>query len=90
MTSSGPPPHGGPDLNGANPYAGLAPIDLTEAKFEKLANLDQGTVDAVLAQVTELTNSNLDAAAKWNGYLAILDSTLRSVGLVARIAAAVV
>jgi hypothetical protein len=86
--SGTPPPHGGPDLAGAgNPYANLTPMDLSEASFEKIAALDEAQVATIVAEVAALTQSNLDAAAKWNGYLRILDSTLRSVGMVARIAA---
>lgn len=70
-----------------NPYAGLVPLDLSEATFEKVADIDPSRMQEVLDEVAALSQSNLANKAKWNTYLRILETTLRSVGYVVRIAA---
>ena len=79
----------GPDLGVGNPYASITPIELSSATFDQVASIDPERLAIVMAEVTELTNSNLTEAAKCRNYLRILDSALRSVGYVARIAAIV-
>lgn len=88
FTTGGDPDPVDPEAGTGNPYANLEPMDLSSATFEKLASLDQATVDSLIAKVEGLTQSNLTSAAKWNNILQVVDSALRSAGLVARIVAA--
>lgn len=69
-----------------NPYGDLPPMDLSTAVFEEKVKLDPQKLEAVLTQVRNLTNSNIEDAAKWTAYLQLIDTTLRSAGLVLRIA----
>ncbi len=76
-------------MSGSSPYEGLPSMDLSGAVFEKKAELDPEKLEAVMAEVTQLTQSNLADKAKWNNYLRILETAMRSVGYVVRIAAVV-
>jgi hypothetical protein len=69
-----------------NHYAELPAMDLSAAVFEERVKLDPQKLEAVLTQVRNLTNSNIEDAAKWTAYLQLIDTTLRSTGLVLQIA----
>jgi hypothetical protein len=83
------PPGSAPILGTGNPYASLPAIDLSEATFDKVADINPERLASVLAEVAELTQSNLADKAKWNNYLRILELTLRSAGFAVRLAAVV-
>lgn len=72
-----------------NHYAELPPMDLSTAVFEEKMKLDPQKLADTMLLIRNLTSSNIDNAAKWTAYLQLIDTTLRSTGLVLRIASAV-
>ena len=70
----------------SNPFANLEPMDLSQAIFEKKAEIDPQKVEDTLREVEALVQSNLEQAAKWQNILRTVEATLRSAGYVVRIA----
>lgn len=50
--------------------------------LQRLQTLDPTTAQAVIDQIDAVTRSNLEAKAKWNAILSVVDSALRTIGIV--------
>lgn len=62
--------------------SGLTP----EAMHTILKPIDPSVYEKTIAEVVEITNRNIDNAAKWNAILHTLNTTLEVAGAVLRIA----
>lgn len=72
----------------SNPYAALEGLDLSSATFSPV-KLDRSSLDSAIAAIDQITNSNLEAQAKWNSILMTVDAALRTVGLATRLVAVI-